>query len=107
MPHRSPRRTCVALPAAPSGLEAACAHLGDVLANGGPAADLEDAARQLARAARSVGLPERALVTWLIVAGAVACGGMATSAGLARQLNAWAADEFAAGAVAAGRPDAA
>jgi len=95
----------IALPPAPVGLEVACGYLADALAtqaaHGDPVVasrDLEEAARQLARTARSAGLPPRAIVTWLVLVGAVAFSGVASSAELARQLNAWAADEFALGA---------
>ena len=98
------------LPVAPLGMEVACGYLADVLAaraaTDGPVVssrDLEEAARQLARAAYRAELPEEAVVRWLRVASAAAFGGESASVGLTRQLNAWAADEFAA-ACAARRP---
>jgi len=105
MLNRSSVPTRVALPTPPFGLEIAGEYLADVLAreivNGDPAVasrDVEEAARQLARAARRAGLPQRTVVTWLVLIGAVAIGGMTSSVGLTRQLNTWAADEFDADA---------
>ena len=96
--------------AVPLGMEVACGYLSDVLAAqaaaDGPfvlSRDLEEASRQLARAAYKVDLSEVAVVRWLGVACASAFAGETASRALARQLNAWAADEFAA-ACAAGRP---
>jgi hypothetical protein len=96
--------------AVPLGMEVACGYLSDVLAAQwaaeGPfilSRDLEEASRQLARAAFRVDLSEGALVKWLGVACASAFGGETASRALTRQLNAWAADEFAA-ACAARRP---
>jgi len=96
---------------APIGMEVACGYLADVLAAqtppDGPAfrsRDLEEATRQLARAAYRAELSEVALVRWLGVASASAFGNSLASVSLTRQLHAWAADEFAAAAIAAGRP---
>jgi phosphomannomutase len=91
-------------------MEVACGYLSDVLAAQaaaeGPVVlsrDLEEASRQLARAAYRVDLSEGALVRWLGVACTSAFGAATPSRALTRQLSAWAADEFAA-AGAADRP---
>jgi len=89
------------LPAAPLGLELACGYVADVLAfqaaNGGPfsrSCELEYATRRLARTARELNLPYRALVTWLTVADAAAFGGTGRTADVVRQMNAWVGEEF-------------
>jgi hypothetical protein len=91
-------------------MEVACGYLADVLAQKAieepvfKSRDLEEATRQLARAAHRAELSESAVVTWLGVASAIAFGGGRASVGLTRQLHAWAADEYAAAAIASGRP---
>jgi hypothetical protein len=93
------------------GIEVACGYLADVLAaeaaiDALPVAsrDLEEAVRQLARAAYRANLSEVAVVKWLGVASAAALGGAPAGVALTRQLHAWAADEFAAASIALGRP---
>jgi hypothetical protein len=93
------------------GMEVACGYLTDVLttcaATAAPAfqsRDLEEAVRQLARAAYRANLPEVAVVKWLGVASATAYGNGSPEDMLTRQLHAWAADELAAAAIASGRP---
>jgi hypothetical protein len=80
----------------PVGLEVACGHVAELLASRTMTGELECASRELARAARRVGLPERTLVTWLTIAGAVAFGGSGSAAGVIRQLTAWVGEEFRA-----------
>jgi len=93
------------------GMEVACGYLTDVLAARAAidvppfvSRDLEEAVRQLARAAYRADLPEVALVKWLAVASAGAFGGAPAGVALTRQLHTLAADEFAAASIAAGRP---
>ena len=94
----------------PIAVEVASGYLADVLAVTDPdgpvfkSRDLEEATRQLARAAHRAELSELALVRWLDVASASAFGSRSGSVPLTRQLHRWAADEFAAAAVASGRP---
>jgi hypothetical protein len=94
----------------PMAMEVACGYLADVLAQAdieGPffkSRDLEEATRQLARAAYRADLSEVALVKWLGVATSVAIAGRGSSVALIRQLHAWASDEFAAAAIASGQP---
>src|SRR5262245_29903197 len=97
-------------PVASLGMEVACGYLADVLtvqaATDEPvfqSRDLEEAPRQLARAACRAGLPEVAVVKWLGVASSTALRGRAASVSLTRQLHAWAADEFAAASIASRR----
>lgn len=99
------------VPKASLGIEVACGYLADVLAaeaaiDAPPIAsrDLEEAARQLARAAYRANLSEVAVVKWLEVASAAALGGAPAGVALTRQLHAWAADEFAAASIASRRP---
>jgi hypothetical protein len=102
MPHQS-------IPASVA-MEVASGYLADVLAQTDVAnphlksRDLEEATRQLARAAYRADLSEVALVRWLGVASAAAFGGQAASVRLVRQLHVWASDEFSAAATASGRP---
>lgn len=98
-------------PKASLGMEVACAYLADVLAAEAaidplPVAsrDLEEAVRQLARAAYRADLPEVAVVKWLGIASSTALGGAPAGVALTRQLHAWAADEYAAASIAVGRP---
>jgi hypothetical protein len=83
-------------------MEVACGYLADVLAQMAieepvfKSRDLEEATRQLARAAYRADLSELALVRWLDVASSSAFGGRSASAPLTRQLHAWAAEEFRA-----------
>ena len=98
-------------PVASLGMEVACGYLADVLAaeaaiDAPPFAsrDLEEAVRQLARAAYRANLSEVAVVKWLGVASAAALGRAPAGVALNRQLHAWAADEFAAASIATGRP---
>ena len=86
---------------APSGAEAPCAYLDEVLAfqttNGGPflgSLELEYAARALARAWMAAGLSERALRPWLRFAAVTAVGPTATAIALTRRLVEWAVDEY-------------
>lgn len=83
-------------------MEVACGYLTDVLtalaATDGPVVrtrDLEEAARQMARAAHRAELSESAVASWIIVASVTAFGTEAGSMGLVRQLTGWAAAEFA------------
>ena len=91
-------------------MEVASGYLADVLVSTGTDAavfksrDLEEATRQLARAAYRADLSEVAVVKWLGVASRMAFGGGVGSVALTRQLHAWASDEFSAAAVASGRP---
>jgi hypothetical protein len=85
---------------APAGLEAPCAYLEQVLrfhaANGGPfprSAELEYAARRLARAWLAARLPERALPPWLALAAEVVFGAGPAAASLTQTLRTWAVDE--------------
>jgi len=94
----------------PIAVEVASGYLADVLAQTDPDApffksrDLEEATRQLARAAYRADLSEVALTRWLVAASATAFGGGGgVSVRLTRQLHRWAADEFAAVAVASRR----
>lgn len=87
----------------PPGLELACQYVADVLAvqaAGGEVVlgsrELEYATRRLARAAREIELPDRALITWLGVAAASAFGGTRQARELASELAGWALDELAA-----------
>lgn len=87
--------------AAPAGLEAPCAYLGQVLnfhaAHGGPfprSRELEHAVRRLARAWLAAGLAGRALASWLGLAAATAFGPGATARVLDCRLRAWAVDEW-------------
>lgn len=86
--------------AAPSGVEASCAYLEQVLrfhaANGGPflrSVELEYAVRQVARAWVAAGLPERALPPWIQMAVTTTFGTGAAAAALALALREWAVDE--------------
>jgi len=93
----------------PIAVEVASGYLADVLAQTDPdgpffkSRDLEEATRQLARAAYRADLSEVALTRWLVAASATAFGGGGASVRLTRQIHRWAADEFAA-AVASRRP---
>ena len=105
MPHQAQ-----SLSGGPLVMEVACGYLADVLARTDTeervfkSRDLEEATRQLARAAYRADLSEIALVRWLTAASAGAFGGDGPPVALTRQLHLWAADEFAAAAIASGRP---
>ena len=86
---------------APSGVEAPCAYLDEVLAfqaaNGGPflrSLELEYAVRSLARAWVAAGICERSLRPWLAFAAATAVGPDAIAAALTQRLQAWGIDEY-------------
>lgn len=92
-------------------MEVACGYLADVIAAHAatdapefPSRDLEEAVRQLARAAYRADLSEVAVVKWLGVATAAAFGGAPAGVVLTRQLHAWAGDEFAAASIASDQP---